>query len=203
LVGPSLTRLVQRGASEQDIVDVAELLKNDTSSGATIQEIRSLIAELRRYGSIKSTIGQLSQKVDKLRNQVSSLRAEKQDLNAQNQRAFSTLQYSKQLIALFSGSSVSLRNEILGLISIIVYVVYLLHVESKGLQKLQDDIVSSHPDNEFILLTMAAKGEVVDLQKLKIALVKAIEVTLEKLNSNSKLNEILSKGRHELLGEQL
>jgi hypothetical protein len=76
-------------------------------------------------------------------------------------------------------------------------------VESKGLQKLQDDIVSSHPDNEFILLTMAAKGEVVDLQKLKIALVKAIEVTLEKLNSNSKLNEILSKARHELLGEQL
>jgi hypothetical protein len=42
-----------------------------------------------------------------------------------------------------------------------------------------------------------------DLQKLKVALVKAIEVTLEKLNSNSKLNEILSKGRLALLGEQL
>jgi hypothetical protein len=50
---------------------------------------------------------------------------------------------------------------------------------------------------------MAARGEVVDLQKLKVALVKAIEVTLEKLNSNSKLNEILSKGRLALLGEQL
>jgi hypothetical protein len=107
------------------------------------------------------------------------------------------------MMALFSGSSVSLRNEILGLISIVAYIVYLLHVESKGLQKLQDNIVSSHPNSEFILLTMAAKGEAVDLQKLKIALVKAIEVTLDKLNGNSKLNEILSKARLELLGEQL
>jgi len=209
LVAPSLTRLIQRGVSEQDIVDIAELLKNDgggssssDSSGVTIQEIRSLIAELRSYGSIKSTISQLSQHVDKLRNQLASLHIERQNLHMQNQRMFSTLLYSKQMVSFFSGSSVSLKNEIVGLISIIAYMMYLLDVESKGLQKLQDNI-GSHPDSEFIPLTMAARGEVVDLQKLKVALVKAIEVTLEKLNSNSKLNEILSKGRLALLGEQL
>jgi hypothetical protein len=106
------------------------------------------------------------------------------------------------MVSFFSGSSVSLKNEIVGLISIIAYMMYLLDVESKGLQKLQDNI-GSHPDSEFIPLTMAARGEVVDLQKLKVALVKTIEVTLEKLNGNSELNEILSKARLELLGEQL
>ena len=106
------------------------------------------------------------------------------------------------MVSFFSGSSVSLKNEIVGLISVIAYMMYLLDVESKGLQKLQDNI-GSHSDSEFIPLTMAARGEVVDLQKLKVALVKAIEATLQKLNSNSKLNEILSKGRLALLGEQL
>jgi hypothetical protein len=119
-IGPLLIRLSQSGVREQDIVDIAELLKNDagissssTSSkrGIGIEEIRLLIAELRTYGSIKSTMEQLSQKVDKLRNQVASLRIEKQNLNAQNQRMLSTLQYSKQLVDFFSGSSLSLRNE--------------------------------------------------------------------------------------------
>ena len=62
-IGPLLIRLSQSGVREQDIVDIAELLKNDTgvssnSSKASIgiEEIRSLMAELRTYGSIKSTI---------------------------------------------------------------------------------------------------------------------------------------------------
>ena len=84
--------------SEQDIVDISELLKNDgggssssDSSGVTIQEIRLLITELRSYGSIKSTISQLSQRVDKLRNQLASLRIETQNLHIQNRIMFSTL----------------------------------------------------------------------------------------------------------------
>jgi hypothetical protein len=61
LVAPSLTGLRQRGVGEHDIVDIAELLKSGggretSSSGVSIQEIRSLISELRQYGSIKSTI---------------------------------------------------------------------------------------------------------------------------------------------------
>ena len=79
LVAPSLTRLLQVGVSEQNIVEIAELLKSNGSRnssgrisenyGVTIQEIQSLIAELREFGSIKSTITQLTQKVEKLRNQ--------------------------------------------------------------------------------------------------------------------------------------
>jgi hypothetical protein len=187
-------------------VDIAELLKNDSSSSKEsigIEEIRSLIAELRTYGSIKSTIEQLSQKVDKLRNQVTSLRAEKQVLNAQNQTMLFILRYSRQLIGFFSGSSVSLRNEITGLVSIMAYTIYLLNIEVGRLQKSQES--SSHPpDDEFVPLTMAARGEVVDLPKLKVAVIKAIEVTLEKLKGGDKMmtTEILSKARLALVNEQ-
>lgn len=50
---------------------------------------------------------------------------------------------------------------------------------------------------------MAARGEEVDLKKLKVALIKAIEVLQERLNSNSKLKELLLNGRLALLDEQL
>ena len=215
-IGPLLIRLSQSGVREQDIVDIAELLKNDTgvsnSNGSNskgsvgIKEIQSLIAELRTYGNIKSTLKQLSQKVDKLKNQVASLRAEKQDLINQNQSMFSILQYSKQLIGFFSGSSVSLRNEITGLVSIMAYTIYLLNIEVERLQKLQEGS-GSHPppsDDEFVPLTMAARGEVVDLLKLKVAVIKAIEVTLEKLKGKDKMmtTEILSKARLALVDEQ-
>lgn len=205
-IGPFLTRLSQSGVREQDIVDIAELLKDNTgisnsSKGSIrIEEIRSLISELRACGSIKSTIGQLSQ--NKLRDQVVSLRAEKRDLNAQNQRMFSTLQYSKQLVSFFSGSSASLRNEITGLISMMVYTIYLLNIEAERLEKLRGR-GNRPPDSEFMPLALAARGENVDLGKLKVAVTRSIEVMLERLNNNSELKKILSNGRLALSNEQL
>lgn len=88
------------------IVDIAELLKRDgpdgnKSSSVSAEEIRSLITEIHKYGSIKSTMKLLSQKVDK--NQVASLLTEKQGLAVQNQIMFSTLQYSKQLVGFLVG----------------------------------------------------------------------------------------------------
>jgi hypothetical protein len=211
--GPLLIRLIQRGVSEQDIVDIAELLTNDvdiTSSNNKgsigIKEIRLLIAELRTYGSIKSSIRQLSQKVDKLRNQISSLRTEKQDLNAQNQTMFFTLRNLKQLVDFFSGSSVSLSNQIISLISIMAYTIYLLKIEVERLQKSQDDISNhpSSPDDELVSLTMAARGDDVELPKLKVAVIKAIKLMLEKLKGKDKemTTEILSKARLALENEQ-
>jgi FtsZ-binding cell division protein ZapB len=212
-IGPLLMILIQRGVSEQDIVDIAELLKNDaniTSSNGKgsigIEEIRLLIAELRTYGSIKSTMQQLSQKVDKLRNQIGSLRTEKQDLNAQNQTMFFTLQNLKQLIGFFSGSSVSLSSQIISLVSIMAYTIYLLNIEVERLQKSQDDS-SNHPpscEDEFVSLTMAARGDDVELPKLKVAVIKAIELTLEKLKGKDKemTTEILSRARLALENEQ-
>jgi cell division protein FtsB len=212
LVGPSLIRLLQKGVREQDIVDIAELLNNSGSSndrnskGITIQEIRSLISELRTYGSIELTIKQMSLKVDKLRSQLTSLRTERQNLDAENQTISSTLTYSKQMVSFLSGSAMSLKNEIAGMVTTIAYMMHLLYLEieqQKQKQKLSyDDDTST--DNEFLPLTLANRGEIVDLPKLKIAVTKAIEIMLTRLNdSNGRLKEVLSKARLSLLNEQL
>ena len=69
-------------------------------------------------------------------------------------------------------------------------------------QKLSFDDTST--DNEFLPLTKANRGEIVDLPKLKIAVTKAIEIMLTRLNnSNGRLKEVLSKARLSLLNEQL
>ena len=202
LVGPSLIKLMQRGVSEQDIVDIAELLKdggsNSSSSRITIEEIRSLIEERRKCGGIQLTISQLSQKEDKLKNQVASLRAEKQDLYMQNQKMFSTLLYSKQLVDFFSGYSASIRNEITDLISIFASMLYVLNLQIERLQESQEYL------SEFVPLIRAARGEVVSLPELKLAMTKAIELVLDKLNSddndnNNNISRTLSEARTALL----
>jgi predicted transcriptional regulator len=209
LVAPSLTRLRREGVSEQDIIDIAELLKcnggrDNSGTGVTTQEMRSLIAELRRYGSIKSTISHLNQNIEKLKNQVNNLRIEKKDLNAQNRAMSLALQNLKQIASFFSGSSMSMRNEIIGLVSIISYITYSMNL---GAQRIQSAEHNSNDlaESDFAPLAMAAKGEVeVDLTKLKFALKKAIDVIQKKLDaSDSKLDEVLSMARLLLSNEQM
>lgn len=208
MVAPSLTRLLQGGVSEQDIIDIAELLKrnggrDNSSTGVTMQEMRSLLAELRGYGSIKSTISQLNQNVEKLKNQSNNLRLEKKDLNAQIRAMSLALQNLKQIASFFSGSSMSMRNEIIGLVSIISYITYSMNI---GAQRIQNVRYENDPvEREFAPLAMAAKGEVeVDLTNLKFALKKAIDVTQKKLEvSDSKLDEVLSMARLLLSNEQM
>ena len=55
-----------------------------------------IIAELQKYGSIKSTIEQLGQEADMLRNEIASLKAQKQDILAR-------LIYSRQIYQIYSG----------------------------------------------------------------------------------------------------
>jgi hypothetical protein len=86
------------------------------------------------------------------------------------------------------------------------YTIYLLNIEVERLQKLQDDS-SNHPpspDDEFVSLTMATRGDDVELPKLKVAVIKAIELSLEKLKGKDKkmTTEILSKARLVLMDEQ-
>lgn len=208
LVAPSLTRLLQGGVSEQDIIDIAELLKrnggrDNSSTGVTMQEMRSLLAELRGYGTIKSTISQLNQNVEKLKNQVNNLRLEKKDLHAQIKAMSLALQNLKQIASFFSGSSMSMRNEIIGLISIISYITYSMNIGAQRIQNVQYD--NDPVEREFAPLAMAAKAEVeVDLTNLKFALKKAIDVTQKKLDvSDSKLDEVLSTARLLLSNEQM
>ena len=86
LIGPILIGLFQIGVNEQDIINMAYIFQRHADGGSSSTsisiEIQTLIAELQKYGSIKSTIEQLGQEADKLRNEIASLKAHKQDLEA-------------------------------------------------------------------------------------------------------------------------
>ena len=65
------------------LVEVFQRHADGGNSSTSISiDIQTLIAELQKYGSIKSTREQLGQEADKLRNEIASLKAHKQDLEA-------------------------------------------------------------------------------------------------------------------------
>jgi hypothetical protein len=118
----------------------------------------------------------------------------------QNQAMLLALDYLKQITSFLSGSSMSLRNEIISFISIIAYTIHSLNREVQQLPMLQKD--NSDPHNcEFEPLSNAANGEEVDPIELTNSLAKAIKITQEKLNSSGQLDEILSEERLALLAD--
>ena len=84
MIGPILIGLFQIGVNEQDIINMAYIFQRHADGGSSSISIdtQTLIAELQKYGSIKSTIEQVGQEADKLRNAITSLKAHKQDLEA-------------------------------------------------------------------------------------------------------------------------
>src|ERR1051326_7334658 len=108
LIGPILIGLFQIGVNEQDIINMAYIFQRHayggSSSTSSIMDIQSLIAELQKYGSIKSTIEQLGQEADMLRNEIASLKAQKQDILAR-------LIYSRQIYQVLWTTDL-LRNQI-------------------------------------------------------------------------------------------
>jgi hypothetical protein len=100
LIGPILFGLFQIGVNEQDIINMAYIFQRhaDGGSSSTSSSIdtQTLIAELQKYGSIKSTIEQLGREADMLRNEIASLKAHNQDILAR-------LIYSGQIYQIYSG----------------------------------------------------------------------------------------------------
>jgi uncharacterized small protein (DUF1192 family) len=86
LVASSLQRLFSKGVVEQDIVEFANLLDrsyNDSAHKSTMDK-QSLLTELQKYGSIKSTVQELNQQVARLRNEIAALQKQKQGLDEQS-----------------------------------------------------------------------------------------------------------------------
>ena len=79
LIGPILIGLFQIGVNEQDIINMAYIFQRHADGGSSITSIsidtQTLIAELQKYGSIKSTIEQLGQEADKLTNRDSFVKS--------------------------------------------------------------------------------------------------------------------------------
>jgi hypothetical protein len=187
LVGSALIRLIQSGVKEQDIINIANIFE---SHSETINP-QLLIAELKEYGNIKSNI-------QKLRNQVDSLQTQKQDLDVyNNQSIVSTYMYSKQSIYFYSRVIDLLKNEIIGLFSALIVIknYYLPNLHLENLKK-------SNDLGPVIPLIRAAKGESVSILELKASVIKAIEIMIDKLNTNDGVAKILSEARFALEKKQ-
>jgi hypothetical protein len=100
LIGPILIGLFQIGVNEQDIINLAHIFQRHADGGSSSTSsniaIQSLIAELQKHGSIKSSIDQLGQEADKLRNEIASLKAQKREILARSI-------YSRQIYHVYSG----------------------------------------------------------------------------------------------------
>ena len=234
LLGPALAKLFQSGVKEQDIIDTAAIFERYSAGGGGGGggDIRSLIAQLDKYGGLKSAIQDLTQQEDKLTKEVSSLQAQKQDLQIENQTMMSSLITSSSRVDFLNGEIYSLKNEIMRLLSIAAFIImiYLMRPQFRDLRELQlnsdDDNASGaggggggvaglgEDDNEgeFASLIKAHKGEAVPISEVKKGVTKAIEVMLSKLyyndnnnntdNTNDRLIAVLSNARLVLMGQE-
>lgn len=151
-----------------------------------------LIAELDKYGGIKSTIEKLNQKVDRLRNEVTSLQAQKETLGRQIQATNSNLVYSKQSVDFCNGVVESLTNEILRMLSIVAFIIYLYNDN----RQLQQPIRSDVNLQKFIPLIKADRGESVPTEELRMSVTKAIDIMINVVTPTDKsLAKALSDAR--------
>ena len=128
----------------------------------------------------------------------SSLQTQKRDLNTDNQRMLSNVVDSRHAFDYLQGRVDSLRNEILGLLSVAGCITYLIKLQFENPQNLKSDYVVDRV--EFASLSRACKGEEhVSMQDIKKEVIKAIEVMQSKLDATDTLSEILSNTRLALI----
>lgn len=216
-IGPALAKLFQSGLKEQDIIDVAAIFERYSTgsvSGGSSADRRSLIAELEKYDSLKSAIGELTQQAEKLTNEVSSLQAQKQDLQIENQTAMSSLITSSRRVDFLNGEIYSLKNEIMRLFSISAFgiMIYFMRPQFHDLLESQlnsDDASGAAAaagldddgnEGEFAPLIKARKGEYVPISEIKRGVTKAIELMLSKLYNNNNNNYTTGNANDRLIG---
>jgi hypothetical protein len=197
VVGQALIRLVQNGVNEEEIIAIADLIKNDFSSrrDPSTRTGQSLIDDVRQYGSIKSTNYHLGEQADKLKKEVSSLQTEQIDIQSKNHKLIYSLQYSKKILDFFQESIDLLEKEAVRLFTFttVVSMSFLISINRKKLQ----DMNSS---DEFESLRQSARGEKTDLLRLKKSVTRAIELLLLSISRKDyKLTRALTEVRLLLL----
>jgi hypothetical protein len=184
-------KLTQSGVTEQDIINIAALFEKYTAG----KDRQSFVSELEVYGGLKSAIHTLSKQSDKMRMEVGSLRTQNRDLNADNQRILLSLISSRHAFDFMQGLVNSLRNEILGLVSIAAFIAS----STKSQLEYFENLKSNNGD-EFASLCRAYKGEEgVSTQEIKKELIRAIEIMQSKLEVNDRLTHVLSNARLALI----
>ena len=119
-------------------------------------------------------------------------------MDAQNRAVTNALLQLKQIASFFSESTTPLRNGLVGLISIITYMIYSLNLGTRQ-RNAQNDIIAP-TDIDFTPLVIAAKGGV---DEAKDILKKSNRSQRQKKQDidDSKFNEKLSEARLLLLSD--
>ena len=202
MIGGALSRLFIKGVREQDIIAAADLFERYIGPGGIeagiIENINSLITDLKKYGEIKRTLHQLNQEENKLRNGIATLQIKRKELEVHNEQMLSTLVYSKQVVEFLDGRADSLKYAMIELLSIIAFIMQLFYPYFEGLQKVGED----RHHNKFVALIRAAKIEDIPTPELKTTVVEAIEVIVGRSDTKDSLKEILSETQHALINQE-
>jgi hypothetical protein len=187
-VAPTLLKLTQNGVSEQTIINIAAVFEKYVTG----KDRESFVSDLEAHGGLKSAIQELSKEADKIRTEVGSLQTQNSDLNADNQRIVSNLVNSRYTLDFMRGYINSLRNEILGLVSISAYITCSIGSQFESLKSRNAD--------GFAVLGSGYKGEErVSIQEIKKELIKPIENMESKLEVKDRLTGALSNVRPALI----
>jgi hypothetical protein len=152
----------------------------------------TFVSDLEAHGGLKSSIQELSKQADKNRMELDLLQAQNRDLDVDNQRIISSLVNSRYTLDFMQGYINSLRNEILGLVSISAYITCSIGTQFEYLEKLK----SSNGDG-FAMLGSAYKGEENVPHKLEKDFIKPIEKG--KVEVKDRLTGALSNARPALI----
>ena len=199
---PTLLMLIQGGLSEQDIINVADIIKklspvaNNVLNTSNV-DIQSLVSDLNKYRGIKSAIENLINNLDTLRKDTAFLVIQNQDLERDNMMIFSSSIHLSRTFAFMQGAVVSLRKEIMNLASICMFIItHLLKQQSHDIGKVQ----SANQVNEFSALSRSKRGESVSFQEIKEDGIQAINVLLNSIGpNNDKLTTALVSARNALI----
>jgi hypothetical protein len=186
IIGTTLSKLIQSGLSEQDIINVAAAIEKYTGGGGNASSAArsnstdkqpQLISDLQKYGGLKSTIERLTQQENTLTKDIDLLNNQKQELEQNNQRTFSSYIQLSHTLDFLQGVAFSLRNEITSLAAIYTSMMSLLKLQFHDIEKEQ----STHRFNEFEALSRSSKGQDVPIDEIKQDVLKAIEILMNKI----------------------
>jgi hypothetical protein len=181
LIGQKLLKLTQSGVTEQDIINVAAVIEKYGTvrgDGSNIDR-QSLVSDLNKYGGLKSAIEGLTKASDVLRKDAAFLENQRQDLDLDNQTILSSSIRLRRIVDFLEGTAFSLRNEVINLSLICIFIIHLLKFQFHNIQKLQ-----LHQFDEFTALSRSNKGEDVPIKDIKEAVMKAIQVLLNRIGPN-------------------
>ena len=135
-VGSSLSRLFQKGVSEQDIVGINRLVEECTNNSTVntngnldaegnkenyrntdktsnrLEQLKSLAGDLKKSGGIKAALKEQVENREKLDQEIQGLNKQKQDLIAYCNDAISIINDTNNKISYFNGFADYLKNDL-------------------------------------------------------------------------------------------